>query len=185
MAVIESWVYQDLNKPVQVRYIKGNIFQDDNNGNLFGVIVTDNGSSASLTGTVIGYCIRANGTTVPVSGTLSSNKASIVLPDSAYAIPGQLNIIIKLSGSSVATTLAFIVATVIGIGSINATPSDQTIEEWTRMINATISSLENGAVRYDESQSLTLSQKLQARTNIGANTSAVLVSGNDYKITIP
>ena len=185
MAIIESWVAQDLKKPVEVRYIKGNIFQDDNNGNLFGVIVTDNGSSASLTGTVIGYCIRANGTTVPVSGTLSSNKASIILPDSAYIIPGQLNIVIKLTGSTVATTLAFIVVTVIGIGSITATPSDQTIEEWTRQINATIALLENGAVRYDESQSLSASQKLQARANIGANTSVVLVSGNDYKIVIP
>lgn len=185
MAVIESWVSQDLKKPVQVRYIKGNIFQDDNNGNLFGVIVTDDGSPATLSGAVVGYCVRSNGTAVPVAGTLSSNKASIVLPDSAYAVPGPMNIIIKLTGSSVATTLAFIVATVVGIGSINATPSDQTIEEWTQQINATITALENGAVRYDASQSLTTSQKLQARTNIGANTSAVLVSNDDYKIVIP
>lgn len=185
MAVIESWFSQDLKEPVQVRYIKGVLCEDDNNGNLFGVVVTDNGSAATLTGSVVGYCVRANGTTIPVSGTLTNNKASIVLPSSAYEVPGTLNIIIKLTGSSVATTLAFIAVIVAGIGSVTATPSDQTIAEWTAQINSTISALENGAVRFDAVQSLTTAQKARARNNIGANISATLISGSDYRIVIP
>ena len=106
MAVIESWVRCDLNKPVQVQMLGGNLFSMDNQGNQIGVEVFDNGEAATLGGTVSANVIRADGATVAVSGTLSGNRAYVVLPQAAYAVPGFITIVIKLTSSSVVTTLA-------------------------------------------------------------------------------
>ena len=185
MAIVETWVNQDLKHPVRMIYPKGNFFEDDNNGNLVGVRVFDNGSPAVLTGSCVGYCVLANGASIPVNGTISGNTAYIILPSSVYAVPGPVTIVIKnVNGTSVAT-LAAITTTIVGTGSIIADPSATVIAEWTAQINATLQTLENTAVLYSQSQSLTTAQKTQARNNMGANTSYVQISGDDYKIIIP
>ena len=112
MAVIETWFDQDLKKPVKVQYINGNVFSQDNNGNLIGVNVFDNGETASITGSVSANVVRSDGATVAVSGTLSNNKAYVVLPQSAYAVPGVISIVIKLTIGAVITTLCAVVANV-------------------------------------------------------------------------
>ena len=112
MARIETWFNQDLKKPVKVHYLDGNVFSMDNQGNIVGVNVFDNEYPASLSGTVAANVIRADGATVSVSGTLSDNKCYIVLPQTAYAVPGVISIIIKLTSGSDITTLCAIVANV-------------------------------------------------------------------------
>lgn len=94
--VYETWLKSDLKKPMRVQPLTGNLFSADNNGNLIGVEVLDNGQPAQLTGAVTGYVIRADGATVTVIGTLSGNKASIILPASAYIVVGQISIVIKV-----------------------------------------------------------------------------------------
>ena len=61
MARTECWFEQDLKSPVQVRAINGNVFSLDNNGTLVGVKVFDDGEPATLSGSVTGYCILADG----------------------------------------------------------------------------------------------------------------------------
>lgn len=112
MAVFETWLKNDLKKPLNVEYLNGNIFSQDNQGNLIGVEVFDDGEEATLSGSVSANIIRADGSTVAQSGTLSGNKCSIVLPQAAYAVPGILTIVIKLTTSGVITTVAAAVATV-------------------------------------------------------------------------
>ncbi|MBQ1779224.1 MAG: hypothetical protein IIZ93_13805 [Acidaminococcaceae bacterium] len=112
MAVIESWFNQDLKEPVKVRYLDGNIFSADNSGNLIGVNVFDDGEPASLSGSVSASVIRADGNTVAVTGTLSGNQVSIVLPQAAYAVPGVISIVIKLTSGTDITTLCAVVANV-------------------------------------------------------------------------
>lgn len=112
MAMIESWFQQDLKKPVQVRTIGGNVFSADNQGNLIGVAVTDNGAAAALSGTVYANMIRADGQTVTQTGTLSGNRCSVVLPAAAYAVPGTLMIALKLTNGTEITTLLAVAATV-------------------------------------------------------------------------
>lgn len=185
MAVIESWFDQDLKEAVKVRYLDGVVFDSDNKGNLVGVKVFSNGLPVNLSGGCTGYCILASGISVPVAGTVSENTAYIVLPDTAYSVPGPINIILKLVSGTTVTTLAAVVSTVYGTGSVVADPSQSTIDAWTAQINATLAALEAGAVLYSESQSLTTAQKQQARSNIGADASAVLISGSDYKIIVP
>ena len=48
MAVIESWFTQERTQPVKVRYLDGNVFSMDNNGNLIGIEVLENGEPFGL-----------------------------------------------------------------------------------------------------------------------------------------
>lgn len=106
--VFETWLQTDLKKPVSVQKLSGNLFSADNEGNLIGVEVFDNGEAATLSGNVNGYVIRPDGETVLVDGTLSGNKASIVLPSSAYAVVGQESIVIKVGGVTVGACVAYV-----------------------------------------------------------------------------
>ena len=112
MARIESWFNQDLKQAVKVHYLDGNIFSADNAGNMIGVNVFDNGSPASLSGSISGSVIRSDGGMVAIEGVLSNNKAYVVLPEAAYAIPGPISIIIKITSGTDITTLCAVVANV-------------------------------------------------------------------------
>lgn len=108
MAVFETWLKNDLKKPVSVKQLSGNLFSADNGGNLIGVEVMDEGSPASLSGSVYGYVIRADGATVVVEGTLSENKASITLPTSCYVVVGQISIVIKVGTTTVGACVGYV-----------------------------------------------------------------------------
>ena len=111
--VIQTNLKCELQKAVRVQYLNGNLFSQDNQGNQINVEVLDGGSPATLSGTVSANVIRADGGTVAVSsGSFSGNVASVVLPAAAYAVPGVVSIIIKITSSGVITTLAAIVANV-------------------------------------------------------------------------
>jgi hypothetical protein len=185
VAMIESWFDQDLKEAVKVRNLRGVVFDADNMGNLIGVRTYSDGLPANLSGSCIGYCILANGSSIPVPGTVIGNTAYIVLPDTAYSVPGPINIILKIASGTSVTTLVAITSTVFGIGSTVADPSQATIDAWSAQISATLAALSSSAVLYSQAQSLTTDQKARARSNIGADASVVLISGDDYKIVVP
>lgn len=106
------WINQELTEPVKVRYLDGNVFSQDNGGNMIGVNVFKNGQAASLSGLVSASVVRADGATVAVSGTLSGNKCSVVLPQACYAVPGTLSVVIKLSSDNTVTTVGAVVSNV-------------------------------------------------------------------------
>lgn len=110
MARVETWVGCDLDKAVQVRQLGGFLFTQDNEGNLLGAKVTQDGEPVNLTGTVVGYAILADGQTVDITGDSTGiqngNEAYIILPQLAYSVPGQISIVIKLTTADTITTLA-------------------------------------------------------------------------------
>lgn len=110
MAYIESWTKQEMTKPVKVNYLSGNLFSQDSQGNLLGVELYKDGEAYSGGGTVSGTVIRADGGTVAVdTGSITGNKAQIILPAAAYAVVGAVTIIIKLTqGGQTATVGAFV-----------------------------------------------------------------------------
>ena len=112
MAQIETWLNQEMTDAVKVRYLDGNLFSMDNAGNLIGVNLTKNGVAYSGGGTVSASVIRADGGTVAVTGALSGNVATVVLPQAAYAVPGVVSIVVKLTVSGEITTVAAVVANV-------------------------------------------------------------------------
>lgn len=109
---IETWLTQDLNKPVKVQSISGNLFSQDNMANLIGVEIMDGNQPATVSGIVSANVLRADGATVAVTGTLIGNKASVVLPQSAYLVPGMTAIVIKLIDDEEVTTIGAVQAIV-------------------------------------------------------------------------
>jgi hypothetical protein len=105
MAVLEKWFGCELLNPVKVRPLPGNYFNTDNNGNKIGVEVTYNGAPVTLSGSVKGYAVRADGSTVTIKGSKSENKASITIPSSAL-LPGALLVTLVLVDGIQTTTLA-------------------------------------------------------------------------------
>lgn len=185
MAVIETWFQQDFSEPVKVKHLDGFVFSSDDKANLIGVRMYRNGSPQQLYGSIIGYCVLADGMSIPVNGNISENSASIIVPDSAYSVPGPISFVIKnVDGASV-TTLACIVSIVHGVSGVTVDPSQEIISMWTAQINAAIADVEDSAVLYSEAQSLTAEQKQQARNNISASAYAVLRANDDYRIVIP
>lgn len=113
MAVIKTNLTCELQKAVQVQYLDGNLFSQDNQANEINVAVLDGGEPASISGTVTAKIIRADGVTVPATGgTISGNVASIALPAAAYVIPGVVSITVQLTASGVITTIAAVVTNI-------------------------------------------------------------------------
>ena len=106
MAVFETWLNQDLQKPLKPQVLDGSLFTQDNAGNLVGVVLFNNGEPEEISGTVGGMILRADGATVAVvDGNSTGNKGWIILPQSAYAVPGQIVIVIKVTNGSTVTTI--------------------------------------------------------------------------------
>lgn len=101
LARIETWLKCDLKKPVKVHSLDGNVFSADSEANLIGVEIYDTGQAAQITGAVHGYAIREDGATVIIDGTLSGNKASVILPVSCYTVVGRLSVVIKVGTMTV------------------------------------------------------------------------------------
>lgn len=186
MAQFEYWIKSDLKKAMLVREPVGVLFSRDKGANRIGVEVYSDGSPVTLSGSVVGYCVLATGVVVTVPGTRSSNKASIVLPEAAYAVPGRINIVIKLDDGNNITTLAAIMTSVYNTREESVLdPGQQQIDAWSAQITNTLALIADTSVRYDQAQSLTTAQKTQARTNIGAHVSVSQISGDDYKAVFP
>lgn len=135
MAVIETWYNQVRTQPVQVRYIDGNVFSQDNNGNLIGVnVLEEDWTASTLSGSVSASVIRADGATVAVAGSLSGNQCSVVLPQACYAVPGVLSIVIKLTSGEAVTTVGAVVANVYRSSTDTAVDPGQIIPDISALI---------------------------------------------------
>lgn len=89
----------DLRRALSVEALRGVMFTADVGANRFTAEVTNGGETVDLSGAACtGYAIRDDGSTVVVTGAVTGNRASIVLTQSAYTIPGPLDIVIKVSG---------------------------------------------------------------------------------------
>ena len=184
MAKIKSWFDCDLQKAVQIQALNGNVFSMDNNGNQICVRIFDGGEKAVISATVTARCILADGSTVTLNGSLTSvNSQSVAvvdIPQSVLLIPGTLKISVQLTASSVVATIAAIITTVYATKTDNViTPSSQVISDW----NAEISSQLASAVKFS-SQSLTDAQKTQARSNIGAVSTAEMNTALALKVNV-
>ena len=112
MPVIESWITQDLDQPVGVTPLGGNLFSGDNAGNLVGVHLTEGGAPASgVTGTVTGYFIRSDGTTVLISGVRSGADVSCTLPLACYGVVGPFSLVIKVGNTTVGAVTGYVYQT--------------------------------------------------------------------------
>lgn len=135
MAVIETWFNQDLQQPVKVHYLDGSLFSHNGNGNRIGVHVFNNGEPVTLSGTVSGYVVTADGSTVPCTGSRSGNNASILIPAAAYQ-PGAVFITVFLTDGNTVTTLASVATNVLTARTNNQVSPGSVVTDWTNTINA-------------------------------------------------
>ena len=88
------------------------LYYADQEANKIGAIVFMGGEPYALAGTCTGTAIRADGTTVPMQGTVDGNQAYITLIPDCYAIEGNIQIFVKITIGDVVATLAAAVGTV-------------------------------------------------------------------------
>lgn len=96
MDVFQKHFTQDLTEPVVVRHPGGIMFTGDALSDTVSVEVFKDGQPATLGGTVVCKCIRADGGTVAFAGTLSGNVVSATLPAAAFAITGPLAVVLQV-----------------------------------------------------------------------------------------
>lgn len=144
MAVVQTWFGQDLQKAVKVNHIDGNLFSHNGNGNSIGVRVYNDGEPVTLTGTVSGYVITSDGSTVPCVGARSGNEATITIPPAAYQ-PGNAFITIFLTDGSTVTTLCAAQTTVLQARTGSQVSPGSVVTDWTQTINAAMQSVEESA----------------------------------------
>lgn len=139
MASVEINLTCNLQTPVKVQYIDGNMFSLDNAGNTINVFVFDGEEPAELGGSVAVSVIRSDGATVAVSGAISGNKAYAILPQSCYAVPGVVSVVVKNVQNTTVTTLAAFVA------NVYQTSTDTTVDPGTIIpsVSALIAQIES------------------------------------------
>lgn len=167
--MFETWLKSDLKKPVKVIPLSGNLFTADNQANKIGVEILDEGQPATLSGSVIGYIIRADGDTVVVTGTLSGNKASIVLSSPCYAIVGHISIVVKVGATTVGACTSYVYRSTTDtvVDPEHIIPSiDELLAQINNCINATTSA--NTAAE-NANQKATAANSAASAANTAAN----------------
>ena len=104
-------VRTELTVPLQITRTGANFFSQDNMANRIEVEVYKHQVLQTVTGDVMGYVMRDDGTTVFFPGGIEDGKAYIELPEEAYAVIGNVTIAVRVtSGDGQKTTIALVAA---------------------------------------------------------------------------
>ena len=158
-------------------YMPGLLYMNENQAHKFVITCTRGGSAVTLTGGITGRFMRADGQTILLSGSISSGKANLTLPQSCYIVPGRFTMaIFNVVGNAVTTIYAL-------TGNVARTQTDTLVDpgntvptidnllaeiDAMRQATADANAAATKAVRYDTTQSLTDANKTTARGNIDA-----------------
>jgi hypothetical protein len=95
-------------------FVNKAVGEGDKNGERYGVRVFRDGAPVSLNGcTVTGYFVRANGTSIILSGNKDGNLAYVTLTQGCYAVGGNFTLAIKITGGGVTGTVRIVDGTVV------------------------------------------------------------------------
>lgn len=153
------------------------VHQGDHNANRVGAVVSMNGEPYELEGSCAGTAILADGSTVPLSGTVSGNEAYVVLDSACYQVEGHLHVFVAWISGENETTLVEAIGTVqitdtgrVIQPSVPIPSLPQLLAEIDAMRDATAEAeaAAEKSVRFDTHQSLTRDQMNTARLNIAA-----------------
>jgi hypothetical protein len=123
--ILESVFAADVSKPLRPTPLPQMLLCQDNRANRISVRCMDGETPLSLSGSCMGYALRADLATVPMEGEVSGEKISITLPEEAYAVPGPITITLQYEENGAKTTLFCGMGTVIaGVSDDLAVPGD-------------------------------------------------------------
>ena len=121
--VFEKKFVQDIRQPVRVRRCGDLMFTGDAKSDTIYVEVYNDGVPYNLTGTVTLNCIRVDGATVAVTGSISGNVAQATLAQACCAISGPLAVVMKITSGDVTSTILKAVYTVdVGVTGTTVDP---------------------------------------------------------------
>lgn len=104
-AQFEKRFVQDLTQDIKIRQCGTIVFNADNESNIISVDLYNGSEEYSGGGTVTGACICPDGSTVPLTGSISGKTASVVLSGDCFAFPGQIGIGVQVTSGTVKTTV--------------------------------------------------------------------------------
>ena len=159
----------DLDEGIQRSFFNHVLSEGDISAIRFGVRVKKSGVAVDLAGAKpMGYFIRANNTTVTITGNTitSGNVAWITLPASCFTQEGNFSLALKLVGGGVTGTMRIIDGTVVNTWTNPITDPGHVIPDLTELMNI---------IAQAEAAANTIS-------NFGV--SAQLISGDNYRIVI-
>jgi len=96
---------QDLQQDIKIRQCGTIVFNKDNESNIISVDLYNGQEEYSGGGSVAGACICPDGSTVPLTGSISGKTASVTLTGDCFAFPGQIGIGIQVVSGTVKTTV--------------------------------------------------------------------------------
>lgn len=105
MAQFQQWFNQDFTEDIEIRHCESVMFTGDDQGAVVGVYLFNNGTAYSGGGAVTGAVKRSDGGRVVLTGTLSGNAASVVIPAAALAYAGPIGVQIILTVGNQKTTI--------------------------------------------------------------------------------
>ncbi len=165
-------------------FLDHSIGKNDNIANRYGVELYRDGEPLNLNeATCEGFFMSPAGEHIVIMGQAYGNIAFVDLPQACYNYEGQFTLAIKVVGDGVTGTVRMIDGQIVNTftdGAVAPVGSVPTYQEVLAVYDQMLEA-KRGAVRWDIQQSLTTSEKAQARDNIGmVLVEFVLIEGDEY-----
>lgn len=173
----------DLMKPSAPRQLRQMVCEGDAKGNRVGANVYSDGSPVSLGGQCVGKVVRADGTTVQLTGTVSGNQAYVVLDQASCAIEGPVQVAVCwVSGTNI-TTLVVAYGAVINTQTGTAIQPSTPIPDLTQLL-AEIDNMRTATAAANAAAERALANFAQAFSTSTAYTAGQYVTYTDGKLYV-
>ena len=114
----------DLERGVERTLIRPALLTGDSQAHTFRLAVKRGGGDASITGaSVAAYFVRADGVTVPITGSVEGSVALVTLPEGCYRVPGRFQLVVKLALDGAVSAVFW------GDGAVAAADTDAILDE--------------------------------------------------------
>ena len=114
----------DLERGVERTLIRPALITGDSQAHTFRLTVKRGGVNAAITGaSVAAYFVRADGVTVPITGSVEGSVALVTLPEGCYRVPGRFQLVVKLAMDGAVSAVFW------GDGAVAASDTDAILDE--------------------------------------------------------
>lgn len=114
----------DLERGVERTLIRPALLTGDSQAHTFRLTVTRGGVNAAITGaSVAAYFVRADGVTVPITGSVDGSAALVTLSDGCYRVPGRFQLVVKVAQGGDISTVFW------GDGAVASSSTDAILDD--------------------------------------------------------
>lgn len=154
----------DLDRGVDRTAIRPALLTGDKQAHTFRIAVRRSGADVALSGAgASGYFIRADGVTVPITGSVSGSAASVTLTEGCYNVPGRFQLVVKLALAG-ETSAVFWADGAVAASSTDAILDEEGVIPSLDELLAQIAATEAAAVSATEAASSATSAASRANT---------------------